>query len=300
MTPPWRRMRRLGAAPPTTTTPISSAASAACAGSTATRPTCGSAPRAIAVVGVGGVGSWTAEALARSGVAALDADRSRPRRRVERQPPGAGARQHARHGQGRGAARAHRRHPPGLRRPCGRGVRRRGQLARRCCPSRSTRSSMPATRAAPRRRSPPGRWRRGVPLVTRRRRRRQAQPRAGRGRRPGDVDARPGARGAAPAAAQVPRRARKSGAIGIACVFSREPVVLPRGRERGLRRRRHAQLPRLRLERRRDRDLRPGGRDPCARIRRARSLTGRALPPPYNHGLGGLLAQLVEQRTFNP
>ena len=25
-----------------------------------------------------------------------------------------------------------------------------------------------------------------------------------------------------------------------------------------------------------------------------------ASPPAYNHGLGGLLAQLVEQRTFNP
>ena len=39
------------------------------------------------------------------------ADRSRPGGRVERQPPGAGARQHPRPGQGRGAARAHRRHP---------------------------------------------------------------------------------------------------------------------------------------------------------------------------------------------
>jgi hypothetical protein len=27
---------------------------------------------------------------------------------------------------------------------------------------------------------------------------------------------------------------------------------------------------------------------------------GRWIVPPYNHRLGGLLAQLVEQRTFNP
>ena len=48
----------------------------------------------VAVVGLGGVGSWAAEALARSGVADTDADRPRPCGRVQRQPPGAGARCH--------------------------------------------------------------------------------------------------------------------------------------------------------------------------------------------------------------
>ena len=81
--------------------------------------------------------------------------------------------------------------------------------------------------------------------------------------------------------------AAKSGAIGIACVFSREPIVLPRRRERGLRHRRHAQLPRLRLERRRDRDLRPGGGDPCARIRRARALPIRPSRHPIIMGSAG-------------
>ena len=85
----------------------------------------------VAVVGVGGVGSWAAEALARSGVAALmliDLDHVAE---IEHQPPGAGAGRDARPGQGAGAARAHRRHPPRLR-----GARR--------WRSSSTRSNWPA------------------------------------------------------------------------------------------------------------------------------------------------------------
>ena len=69
----------------------------------------------VAVVGLGGVGSWAVEALARSGVAGAGADRPGPRRRIQHQPPGAGAGPHARPGQGAGAARAHGRHPPRLR-----------------------------------------------------------------------------------------------------------------------------------------------------------------------------------------
>ena len=52
-------------------TPISNVASAACAACMATPPTARIRAARIAVVGVGGVGSWAAEALARSGVAAL-------------------------------------------------------------------------------------------------------------------------------------------------------------------------------------------------------------------------------------
>ena len=92
--------------------------------------------------------------------------------------------------------------------------------------------------------------------------------------------------------------APRSGALGVCCVFSREPVAMPAGD--GLRRRRQPQLPRLRLERRRDRDLRHGRRGARPRARGAPGPAGQARPPAYNHGLGGLLAQLVEQRTFNP
>jgi hypothetical protein len=67
----------------------------------------------VAVVGVGGVGSWAAEALARSGVAELvlfDLDHV-AESNINRQVQALGARWA---GQGAGAGRAHRRHPPGL------------------------------------------------------------------------------------------------------------------------------------------------------------------------------------------
>ena len=86
------RERGCAAARRATAEPISSAASAACAACTATPATRACAPRAWRWSALGGVGSWAAEALARSGVARADADRPRPRGRVEHQPPGAGAR----------------------------------------------------------------------------------------------------------------------------------------------------------------------------------------------------------------
>ena len=93
---------------------------------------------------------------------------------------------------------------------------------------------------------------------------------------------------------------RAAGAIGVRCVFSRE-AVRAAGAARCLRRRRQPQLPRLRLERHRDGDLRHGGRGARARMRWLAARRGRGDGPPrYNHGLAGLLAQLVEQRTFNP
>ena len=84
----------------------------------------------VAVVGVGGVGSWAVEALARSGVGRTDADRPRPRGRVQHQPTGAGAAATRWAGQGAGAARAHRRHPSAAATVHGGGgVRRARQLA---------------------------------------------------------------------------------------------------------------------------------------------------------------------------
>ena len=59
--------------------------------------------------------------------------------------------------------------------------------------------------------------------------------------------------------------APRSGALGVCCVFSREPVALPA--RRGLRYRRQPQLPRLRLERRGDGDLRHGRRGARPRAR---------------------------------
>ena len=294
MRPPRRR-----AASPTTT-PISSAASAACAGSTATRPTLrhprradrGGRRRRRRLVGGGGAGAQRRRRA--------DADRPGPRRRIEHQPPGAGARQHRRHGQGRGAARAHRRHPPGLRRPRGRGIRRRRPTGPALLPRGGRRaSSMPATRC--RAKVAMAAW----ALATRACR---SSPSA----RPAASAARSGWRSTtwrrrrtircwrrcASGCASTTAR-RKSGAIGIACVFSREPVVLPAGESEGC-----------------DVDgtLNCHGYGSSVSVTATFGLvaatralesprsrpTDRAFPPPYNHGLGGLLAQLVEQRTFNP
>ena len=86
-----------------------------CAACTATPATRACAPRAWPSSALGGVGSWAAEALARSGVAALvliDLDHVAE---SQHQPPGAGAGPHAGPGQGAGAARARGRHPPRLR-----------------------------------------------------------------------------------------------------------------------------------------------------------------------------------------
>jgi hypothetical protein len=58
----------------------------------------------VAVVGVGGVGAWAVEALARSGVGPPGADRHGPRGRIQHQPADPGAGQSTLgHGQGRGA-----------------------------------------------------------------------------------------------------------------------------------------------------------------------------------------------------
>ena len=250
----------------------------------------------VAVVGLGGVGSWTVEALARSGVAALtlvDLDHV-AESNVNRQVQALGSTLGMAKAEAL-AARIADIHPgcvvaaveefvdeanwPGL------------------LPGAPTSSSTPATTCAPRRCSRPGRAPAATPLVS--------------------VGAAGGKRAAErvevddladvthdPMLAALRQRLRKhhgaprAGAIGVCCVFSREPVAMPARRR--LRRRRQPQLPRLRLERRRDGDLRHGRRGARPRARRGPRRPGRARPPAYNHGLGGLLAQLVEQRTFNP
>ena len=178
----------------------------------------------VAVVGLGGVGSWAAEALARSGVGALtliDLDHV-AESNVNRQVQALGSTL----GQAKvaGAARAHRRHPSGLRGALRRGIRRRGQLARRC--------SLGAGRCRHRCLRPGARQGGARRLGAARRARRSS------------ASARPAASGAAervevddladvthdPLLAALRQRLRKhhgaprTGAHRRRCVFSREPV----------------------------------------------------------------------------
>ncbi len=95
--------------------------------------------------------------------------------------------------------------------------------------------------------------------------------------------------------------APRHGPMGLRCVFSRESVAAPM-RCRGLRQRRQSELPRLRLERDRHRDLRHGRRrrgDRVAAGQRAPSRQREVLLI-MSGSADGSLAQSVEQRTFNP
>ena len=175
----------------------------------------------IAIVGVGGVGSWCAEALARRRRRGTDADRPRPCRRVEHQPAGAGPGQHARNGEGRGAAIPHRRHPSRMRRDGHRGVRRCRELAGCAARARRCRDRRLRPGACQGRAGGLG-ARRKARAGDGRRRRRQASAAGRRSRRPRADDARPAARGVAPAPPPAPRgRAHTARSASPACTRAR-------------------------------------------------------------------------------
>ena len=231
-----------------------------------------------------------------------DADRPRPRRRVEHQPPGAGAR-HARSGRPRSQAlrRAHRRHPSRL----------RGGRASRSSSSQDNwpallpapvdvGASMPATRAARRRRWPPGRCAaaRRSSIVGAAGGKRAAAGGGGRGPRPRSRTTRCWRR-CASACASATARAR-SGRDRPAL------RVLARDRARAA----TAQTVRsidgslnchgYGSSVDGDGDLRHGRRGRRDRVARRLPAPAEYTRASYNRGLAGLLAQSVEQRTFNP
>ena len=283
-----------------TAAPTSSAASAACAACTATPATRASARARVAVVGLGGVGSWAAEALARSGVAALtliDLDHV-AESNINRQVQALGADDRA--GQGAGAARAH---------------RARSIPAARCtCVEEfADEDNWPALLPAP------------VDAVI------DAcdqVPRQGRDGRVGAAHAtrrssRVGAAGGKqlaqavevddlaavthdPLLASLRQRLRKqhgaprSGPIGVRCVFSRESVALP---------------PQACALTTIDGNLNCHGYGSSVAVtatfgmvaaagdrvlRRLRGPAGDCKAAAIMRGSAGLLAQSVEQRTFNP
>ena len=215
----------------------------------------------VAVVGLGGVGSWAAEALARSGVAALtliDLDHV-AESNINRQVQALGATL------GMAKVQALREriadiHPGCVVHAVEEFAERRqlagaAAAAGRC----GDRRLRPGARQGGDRRL--GAARRSTPLVV--------AGAAGGKRRPQAVEVDDlAAVTHDPLLASLRQRLRKQhgaarkGPIGVRCVFSREPVRGAAGR--GLRRRGQPQLPRLRLERERDRDLRHGGR---ARLR---------------------------------
>ncbi len=108
--------------------PTTRGASAALPVCTARRRSPRSKRAHVAVIGIGGVGSWVAEALARSAVGSADADRSRQRRREQHEPADPRARRQLRQAEGRGDGGAHRADQSAVRRAAGRGLHRAGQL----------------------------------------------------------------------------------------------------------------------------------------------------------------------------
>ena len=232
----------------------------------------------VAVVGLGGVGSWAAEALARSGVAGLvliDLDHV-AESNVNRQVQALDRRS------------AWRRRPrwPGASptsTPAARSTRSRSSstppTGRRCCRGRSTRVIDACDQVRAKRPSPPGRW----PPA----RRWSSSARPAASELPQAVEVGDLAQVTHdPLLAALRQRLRQAGAMprggapaGVRCVFSREPVRAPQRRRRRVRRRRQPQLPRLRLERRRHRDLRHGRRRRGAAPGACRRVAAR---PRYN------------------
>jgi hypothetical protein len=171
------------------------------------------------VVGVGGVGSWAAEALARSGVAALtliDLDQV-SESNVNRQVQALGATL------GMAKVEALRARIADIHPGCAVAAVEEfvdeanwpGLLARRADVVVDACDDVRAKACSPPGRAPADAARQ------RRRRGRQARGRAGRGRRPGRRHARPDARRAAPAPAQAPRRAALGRARRVLRVLAR-------------------------------------------------------------------------------
>ena len=241
----------------------------------------------VAVVGIGGVGSWAAEALARSGVGALtliDLDHV-AESNINRQVQALGST---------------------LGRPRSQALRERIADIHPGCVVHAVEEfvdadNWPALLPAPvdavidacdqvRAKAAMAAWALADADAARVRRRGRRQARCRSEVEVADLadgHARPAARRAAPAPAQAPRRAAQRARSACACVFSREPVALPAGCERRLRRRRQPQLPRLRLERRASR--RPSAWSPRRALLAARGARSRAEPGAtrhaYNRGL---------------
>jgi uncharacterized membrane protein YedE/YeeE len=251
-----RRRERTPAGQATGAPPTWSAALAACAACTATRAYARLRAARIAVVGLGGVGSWTVEALARSGVAQLvlfDLDHV-AESNINRQV------QALEHTLGQAKVQALRERIAGIHPGCQvSGVWRTSWQP----------GNWPALLPTPvdvlvdacdqvQRQGRAGRLeparRRAAGL--RGRRRWQARGAARGGGRPGRHHARPAAGQPAPAPAP-DGAAPRQGRMGVRCVFSRESVPAGRHLRPG---RRQPQLPRLWIQRHRDGHLRHGGR----------------------------------------
>ena len=180
----------------------------------------------VAVVGLGGVGSWAVEALARSGVAQLvlvDLDHV-SESNVNRQIQALGATLGM--SKARGARAPHRRHPSRLRRPLRRGVRRRRQLARPAAHRGRRRHRRLRPEQGQAGASPPGRAARGIAFVT--------CGAAGGKRRAEQIEIDDlHATTHDPLLASLRQRLRsqhgapRTGKMGVRCVFSRESVAQP-------------------------------------------------------------------------
>ena len=216
----------------------------------------------VAVVGLGGVGSWAAEALARSGVARADADRPGPRRRVATSTARC-RRSAARWARPRcwRCASAWPTSTPAARCTAVEEFVDARQLAGAAADAAWTRSSMPATRCAPRRRM--AAWALAERACLRDR---SARPAASAVAQAVDVDDLAEVTHDPLLAAlrqRLRKRARRRapGPHRRCAACSRARPWPRRCRLRACeRQRRHPQLPRLRLQRHRDRDLRHGRR----------------------------------------
>ena len=180
----------------------------------------------------------------------------------------------------------------------GRGVRRRRQLARRC----SARRADAVVDACDDGARQGGARRLGAARAARRwsasaRPAASAQPQRVEVDDLADVTHDPMLAVAAPAPAQVPRRAARGRDRRRAACSRASRSPMPAGE--AARRRRQPQLPRLRLERRGDRDLRHGRRGARARtVVRCRRDGRRGRPPPYNRGLGRVVSSVGRAADF--
>ena len=207
-----------------------------------------------------------------------DPDRPRPRRRIEHQPPGAGrsARRSARPRSGAAPSAS----PTSIRAAtCTASKSSSSQTTgRRCCAAAPVDVVIDACDQG-RAKAALAAWALAHRHAARDRRRGRRQAPA---REAVEVDdlglrhARPDARVAAPAAAQAARRGAHAAASACAACTRASRVHAPA--DASVRRRRQPELPRLRLERRRDGDLRHGRGGRRDRIARRRKRAGLSTP----------------------